>query len=71
MHRYATRHGARDLDAPLRQTIAFVRRHFIDMAHGGWYERPPGLGGEPSTAKGHAYKLDYHVVNLCLELLDG
>jgi hypothetical protein len=41
----------------------------VDTTYGGWYERPPELGGEPSLAKGHAYKLDYHVVNLCRELL--
>jgi hypothetical protein len=29
------------------------------------------MGGEPSPAKGSAYKLDYHVVNMCRELLAG
>ncbi len=69
MHRYVSRHGAAELAGPLRQSLAFVRRHYVDEVYGGWYERPPGLGGEPSLAKGNAHKLDYHVVNMCRELL--
>ncbi len=71
MQRYVTRHGADELAEPLHHSIAFVRRHYVDEVYGGWYEHPPGIGSEPSLAKGNAYKLDYHVVNLCRELLAG
>jgi mannose/cellobiose epimerase-like protein (N-acyl-D-glucosamine 2-epimerase family) len=71
MHRYAARHEAAELAEPLRQSIAFVRRHFVDDEYGGWDLNPPGIGGEPSLAKGNAWKLDFHVVNKCRELLAG
>jgi mannose-6-phosphate isomerase len=69
MHRYVTRHDATEIADPLRQSLAFVRQHFVDEEYGGWYSNPPGMGDEPSLRKGHVYKLDYHVVNMCRELL--
>lgn len=69
LHRYVVRHGAHELQGPLSQSLDFVRRHYIDREYGGWYQNPPGMGGQASLDKGDAYKLDYHVVNLCLELL--
>ena len=69
LKRYVSRHGADDLAAPLAQSIAFVRQHFVDEEYGGWYLNPPAAGGEPSLIKGNAYKLDYHVLNMCRELL--
>ena len=71
MQRYAARHDAAEIVEPLRRSLAFVRQHYVDDVYGGWYERPPGMGGEPSLVKGNAYKLDYHVVNMCRELLAG
>ncbi len=56
---------------PLRRSIVFVRRHYVDATYGGWYENPPGMGGQSSLDKGNAYKLDYHVVNMCRELLSA
>jgi mannose/cellobiose epimerase-like protein (N-acyl-D-glucosamine 2-epimerase family) len=69
MQRHVTRHGAGEIAEPLRQSIAFARQHFVDEEYGGWYLNPPVAGGEPSLDKGNAYKLDYHVVNMCRELL--
>jgi mannose-6-phosphate isomerase len=69
LHRYAVRHGDEQLLTALRQTLDFAHRHFVDDEYGGWYTRPPGLGGETCLDKGNPYKLDYHVVNMCLELL--
>jgi mannose/cellobiose epimerase-like protein (N-acyl-D-glucosamine 2-epimerase family) len=69
MQRYVARHGAAEIAAPLRQSLDFVRRHYVDEEYGGWYTNPPGMGGEPSLAKGTVSKLDYHVVNMCRELL--
>ncbi len=69
MRRHVARHGATEIVQPLRQSIAFVRLHFVDDEYGGWYLNPPVAGGEPSLEKGNPYKLDYHVLNMCLELL--
>lgn len=69
LRRYVARHGASEAAAPLDATIAFVQRHYVDAEFGGWYLNPPGMGGEPSLDKGNPYKLDYHVLNMCRELL--
>jgi mannose/cellobiose epimerase-like protein (N-acyl-D-glucosamine 2-epimerase family) len=71
MKRYVARHGAAEVVEPLQRSISFVRRHYVDEDYGGWYLNPPGAGGDPSLVKGNAWKLDYHVVNMCLELLSG
>jgi mannose/cellobiose epimerase-like protein (N-acyl-D-glucosamine 2-epimerase family) len=69
MQRHVARHGATEIVEPLNQSVTFVRQHFVDVEYGGWYLNPPAAGGEPSLVKGNAWKLDYHVVNMCLELL--
>ena len=69
MQRYVARHEATEIIEPLRHSIEFARRHFVDEEYGGWYLSPPGTGGVPSLVKGNVYKLDYHVVNMCRELL--
>jgi mannose/cellobiose epimerase-like protein (N-acyl-D-glucosamine 2-epimerase family) len=69
MQRYVARHEATEIVEPLRHSIEFARRHFVDEEYGGWYLSPSGAGGEPSLVKGNVYKLDYHVVNMCRELL--
>jgi mannose/cellobiose epimerase-like protein (N-acyl-D-glucosamine 2-epimerase family) len=69
MQRHVARHEANEIVEPLRQSIGFVRQRFVDDEYGGWYLNPPAAAGEPSLVKGNAWKLDYHVVNMCLELL--
>ncbi len=69
MRRYVARHGAAEVAEPLDRSIGFARRHYVDEEFGGWYEGPFGSGEEPSLAKGNTWKLDYHVVNMCRELL--
>lgn len=69
MQRYVVRHGAAEIAEPLRQSIDFVRLNFVDDEFGGWYFNPPAAGGEPSLDKGNEWKLDYHVVNMCRELV--
>ena len=69
MQRYVARHGAAEIGEPLQKSMTFAREHFVDEEYGGWYLNPPAAGGEPSLDKGNAYKLDYHVVNMCRELL--
>ncbi|WP_026462093.1 AGE family epimerase/isomerase [Adhaeribacter aquaticus] len=69
MQRYVTRHNSKEIIEPLKRSIDFVRQHYMDAVYGGWYENPPGLGGTESLIKGSMYKLDYHVVNMCREIL--
>lgn len=71
MHRYAARHEMAEIATPLRQSIDYVRALYVDDEFGGWYEGPFGTEQEPSRSKGNAWKLDYHVVNMCRELLAG
>jgi mannose/cellobiose epimerase-like protein (N-acyl-D-glucosamine 2-epimerase family) len=71
MDRYLRRHGAAEVAEPLARSLAFVRAHYVDDEFGGWYEGPFGTDAPPSLAKGNAWKLDYHVVNMCRELLAG
>ncbi len=69
MARYVARHGAADVAEPLARCVGYARRTYVDGEFGGWYEGPFGADHEPSLAKGNAWKLDYHVVNMCRELL--
>jgi mannose/cellobiose epimerase-like protein (N-acyl-D-glucosamine 2-epimerase family) len=71
MRRYVVRHGAAEAEIPLARSIDFAQRHFVDEEFGGWYEGPFGAGATPSFEKGNAWKLDYHVVNMCRELAAG
>lgn len=68
LHRYATRHGDTECDGPLAATIALCRDRFVDGEHGGWFMRIEPDGTVPSTDKGNEWKVDYHVVGLCLEM---
>lgn len=67
--RYVVRHDSATLVGPLQQSLTFVRENYVDSTYGGWYDCPPGMGDTPSLVKGHVSKLDYHVVNMCRELL--
>lgn len=62
--RYARRHQHPAAAAALGPCLDYARRTFHDPELGGWYADPPH-----NLDKGNAYKLDYHVVNCCLELL--
>jgi mannose/cellobiose epimerase-like protein (N-acyl-D-glucosamine 2-epimerase family) len=56
---------------PLKRVITFVRNHFVDEEHGGWFMSPPVAAGEhqPSFDKGSEWKVDYHVVGVCVEAI--
>lgn len=69
MVRYVVRHGADEVAEPLARCLGYARRTYVDEEFGGWYEGPFGTDQSPSLAKGNAWKLDYHVVNMCRELL--
>jgi mannose/cellobiose epimerase-like protein (N-acyl-D-glucosamine 2-epimerase family) len=67
--RYITRHGQENLAEPLEQMQKFYQAYFIDSEYGGVFASPPGLGKAVSLDKGDAWKLDYHSINMCLELV--
>lgn len=67
--RYATHHNDPAAAAAFVPTWHLYQQRFVDTAHGGLFAQPPGLGADPNWNKGDAWKLDYHSVNLCLELI--
>ena len=68
MH-FAIIHGRDDLWQPLEQTIGFIKSDFVDPEYGGWYtSREPGVNPFDQS-KGNEWKLDYHVVGMCMEAI--
>ena len=61
--RFAVRGGREELRRPLRKTVDFVKQSFIDQEYGGWYT------SLTSQNKGSEWKVDYHVVGMCLEAI--
>jgi mannose/cellobiose epimerase-like protein (N-acyl-D-glucosamine 2-epimerase family) len=56
-----------DLGGLVQRTLTFVKAYFVDHEHGGWYTRI-GPGIDPKTLdKGNEWKVDYHVVGMCVE----
>jgi cellobiose epimerase len=63
------RHRRNDLNGPLQRTIEFVKASFIDSQYGGWYPRiGPGITPQ-ELEKGNEWKVDYHVVGMCMEAI--
>ncbi len=56
--------GRGGLREPFTRTVEFFKRHFVDEEYGGWYSAPPA-----SLGKGSVWKLDYHVVGMCMEAM--
>ena len=69
LRRYAVAHGRTDLDTPLRRTLAFYRTHFVDPEYGGVFATINDGDRPADLHKGDAWKLDYHTVGMCLELI--
>lgn len=65
LSRYATRHEAPGAGDALGRVLSFYRERFVDTEHGGVFADPPRLD------KGDAWKLDYHTVGMCLEMMAG
>ena len=67
--RFAVVHNREDLWLPLRKTIDFIQQNFVDPEHRGWFMS----AGDDSTVhwqnKGDEYKVDYHVVGMCMEAI--
>jgi mannose-6-phosphate isomerase len=71
LRRYVVMHGQTEWEEALRRALSFYRWYFVDTDDGGVFAVPPGLGQTPRLDKGDAWKLDYHTVGMCLELLRG
>jgi len=65
LSRYAARHDAPGAGAALGHALSFYRGRFVDAEHGGVFAAPPRMD------KGDAWKLDYHTVGMCLEVMAG
>jgi mannobiose 2-epimerase len=65
--------GNDTLWTPLLKTIHFVKENFVDGEYGGWYTfREPGVSlvsQNAGTDKGGEWKVDYHVVGMCVEAI--
>jgi mannose/cellobiose epimerase-like protein (N-acyl-D-glucosamine 2-epimerase family) len=58
-----------DLGGLVQRTINFVKANFVDQQYGGWYPRiGPGIDPK-SLEKGNEWKVDYHVVGMCMEAI--
>ena len=69
MTHFVVRNHRDDLAEPLHRTIDFVQTSLIDPEYGGWY---PGVEANIATEgleKGNEWKLDYHVVGMCMEAI--
>lgn len=72
--RYAARHQREDLWPSFDQSLAFIRRNFLDEAYGGWYESyAPDKGrNDARSRKGSVWKVGYHDTGMyeeCLKLV--
>jgi len=67
LYRHAIRLGNEKYLLPLRKSLDFVHRYFIDHSYVGWYLDP--LASPPDYGMGNAEKVDVPVVNLYLELM--
>lgn len=62
-------HNRADLIEPLQKMVGFVQNDFVDPEYGGWYYAV-GPGITPTELeKGNEWKLDYHVVGMCMEAI--
>lgn len=66
---YAIHHQRADLWEPLAKMMHFVQRYCVDAEYGGWYGSLKADGTPNQTAKGNEWKLDYHVVGMCTEII--
>ena len=70
LHRYIARHGRQDLKTPCRRAYRFTGK--ISWTRSAAGSLPASRNGAPwRTDKGSDWKLDYHSVNMCLELMAG
>ena len=57
--------GREDLWPGFRKSLEYVREHYIDPVHSGWYRKPDAKTDD----KGNDWKVGYHVAMMITELL--
>ncbi|MAT78812.1 hypothetical protein CMK14_27255 [Candidatus Poribacteria bacterium] len=67
--RFAVGHNREDLWLPLGKTIDFIQQNFVDPEHRGWFMSAGDGGTVHWQNKGNEYKVDYHVVGMCMEAI--
>ncbi len=67
LQHYVTARGAAELTPALDSCVAFVQNAFVDLEYGGWYSEPSPKEGTDGQGKGSEWKVDYHVVGMCIE----
>jgi mannose/cellobiose epimerase-like protein (N-acyl-D-glucosamine 2-epimerase family) len=65
---FVLRRGRPGLQMPLHGTIDYVNGHLIDDEYGGWYAGEKALASG-DRSKGSHWKVDYHVVGMCVEAI--
>jgi len=66
---FVIRHRRDDLIEPCQKMIAFIKSTMVDPKYGGWYPAVgPGINPQ-ELEKGNEWKLDYHVVGMCMEAI--
>jgi len=58
-----------NLWGPLEKTLDFVKRFYIDSEFGGWYISIGEDSRGRNESKGDEWKVDYHVVGMCMEAI--
>jgi len=69
LHRYVRHHGHDELRDTLDRLVTFYKCNFVDLEYGGAFAGPAGQSGPVNMHKGDDWKLDYHTVNMCIELI--
>jgi len=67
--RYANRHAQAQCEPPLHDAVQFYRARFVDEEYGGVFAEPARADRPFSQDKGDAWKLDYHTLGMCVELM--
>ena len=62
-------HNRNDLVEPLQKMIRFAQSSMIDPEYGGWYPNFGPAIAHQELEKGNEWKLDYHVVGMCMEAI--
>ncbi len=66
---FAVCRGRSDLWTPLQDAVAFVKTRLVDVEYGGVYGALRRDGTPEITNKGALWKVDYHTVGMCMELI--
>lgn len=69
MMHFAVRRGREELLGPLQKTTLFIESRLVDPEFGGWFLVPQPSPRPNGADKGNEWKVDYHVVGMCVEAM--